>query len=84
MADDNIKKSSSKALAARIVVYRSLGIDKEDSLLCMKELAARRAEGEDFDYESFIEEELKKMPKSEKKMNLNNILKSVKFFKGEK
>jgi hypothetical protein len=53
---------SSKALAAQIVVFRSLGFGKKISIMCMEELAKRRMAGEVFDFENFIEEEVKKVP----------------------
>ena len=55
--------STSKTLAAHVVIYKALNMDKELALLCMKELAIRRELGQDFDYESYIEEELSKFPK---------------------
>ena len=55
--------STSETLAAHVVIYKTLNMDKEIALLCMKELAHRRELGEDFDYETYIEEEIKKIPK---------------------
>ena len=78
--------STSKTLAAHIVIFKVLGIDREIAILCMKELARRREYGQDFDYETFIEEELTKIPKMKglnmpeigKKIMLNEItLKSI-------
>lgn len=60
-----VSKGNSRNLAAHIVVYKSLGIDKDLALLCMEELAKRRANGEDFDFEDFVETELVKIPKIE-------------------
>ena len=58
-----ISFSTSETLAAHVVVYRALNIEKEIALLCMKELARRRKHGESFDYESYIEEKIKMIPK---------------------
>jgi hypothetical protein len=60
-----ISQSSSEVLATQVVVYRSLGLNKTLALLSMAELARRRDLGEEFNYENFIEEELKKIPKIE-------------------
>ena len=65
-----------KSLAAVVVVYRTLGIDKELSILCMHELAKRRQMGSQFDYEAFIVEELSKMPKRQD-MNLVKISQDI-------
>jgi hypothetical protein len=54
---------TSETLAAYVVIYKALGMDKEIALLCMRELAVRRKLGQDFDYESFIEQEVEKIPK---------------------
>lgn len=52
----------SKALAMHVVMYRLFGIDKEFSLLCMLELSNRRQfDFDNFEYESFIDSEVKKI-----------------------
>ena len=60
-----IPTAASANLAAYVVIYKSLGMDKDFAILCMEELAKRRAEGENFDYEGFIEREVAKIPKIE-------------------
>lgn len=60
-----ISTAPSANLAAYVVVYKTLGIDKDFAILCMEELAKRRAEGDDFDFENFIAQEAKKIPKIE-------------------
>lgn len=55
--------STSESLASHIVVYKTLGIDRELAQVCMKELARRRNLGENFDYEQFIEDKIKEIPK---------------------
>lgn len=57
-----IGQASSEALAFHIVSYKLLGIHKSIALTCMLELVRRRNLGEEFDYESFIDSELKKLP----------------------
>jgi len=58
----SIPLTDSKSLAANVVMYRLFGIDKKFSVLCMQELAYRREfEGDNFKYEDFISEEIKKV-----------------------
>lgn len=55
--------AGSEALAAQVVAYKTLGINKKMAMMCMKELSRRRIElGEDFDFEGYIETEMKKIP----------------------
>ena len=71
-----IKSCDSKFLAAQLVIYKALGIDREFALACMEELATRRKNGDDFEYESFIEEELAKIPDFKNILDLKKILKA--------
>lgn len=73
---DNIKNSKSEVLATRVVVYRVFGIDKDMAIASMQELVNRRENGDQFDYESFIENEVKAIPKP-KKLNLSGIIGSM-------
>ena len=59
----DISSANSEFLAAGVVIYKTLGINREFAIACMKELANRRKNGEDFNYEEFIEEEINKIPK---------------------
>ncbi len=63
-AQDNvdISKANSEFLAVGVITYKTLGINKEFALACMQELATRRKNGEDFNYEDYIDEEIKKFP----------------------
>lgn len=65
MRFQGVPQAQSAVLAAYIVAYRALGIDKEFALLCMQELARRRSLGEEYDFEGFIETEVAKIPKIE-------------------
>lgn len=58
-----IPSMPSKALAAHVVVYRGIGLHKSFAVKCLQELVLRKYKGDDFDYESFITEELAKLPK---------------------
>ncbi len=59
----SISTSTSKTLAAHVIVYRALGMNKDIAIACMQELAKRKNDGDDFDFEDFIDNELKKIPK---------------------
>jgi len=56
-------RPSSEFLAVQVVVFRTLGINEEAAIESMAELARRREEGEEFDYETFIEEKAAEIPK---------------------
>ena len=55
-----IEESSSKLLAVNVIAFRLFGWNEVDATESMKILGERRVAGEDFDFESFIEEELRK------------------------
>lgn len=57
-----LTSTDSKALAAQVVAYRIFKLQKDFAIACMEELAKRRQLGDPFDYETFIEEEIKKIP----------------------
>ena len=59
----SISTSASQSLAAYVVVYRALGMNKNIAIACMAELMKRKAVGDEFDFESYIEDELAKIPK---------------------
>lgn len=56
-------EATSPTLAAHVVLYKSLGLFKSSAMICMSELIRRRSLGEVFDFESFIDLELNKIPK---------------------
>lgn len=60
---ESIKTSDSEALAAQVVIYRVLNLRKEIATLCMEELVLRRKNGEEFDYEDWIDKKVAEMPK---------------------
>jgi hypothetical protein len=75
-----LDKIDSKALAAQIVVYRTLGLNKEEAITCMSELSRRRESGDEFHYEDFIDAEIKKMPEIPNNApNLINLVKELKI-----
>ena len=61
-----IEDYSSKLLAVNVIAFRLFGWNEIDAKESMRVLGERRAAGEDFDFESFIEEELKKADEKSK------------------
>jgi len=64
----------SDVLAAQVVIYRALQLNKDRAIASMEELARRKKNGETFDYESYIKTELAKFPNI--KNTTEDILKS--------
>jgi hypothetical protein len=73
---EDVPKADSKVLAAQVVVYRTLGINKALAKACMVELAIRRGNGDDFEYEDFIDEKVAGIPKMQN-TNLLKITQSI-------
>ncbi len=59
---ETIKQFSPQKLCEIIVVARYLGSMREEAIKCMEELTRRRANGDAFQYEPFIEQAGKKLP----------------------
>ncbi len=76
---DTPERPSSEALASMIVAYRSLGLFKEQAKEAMAELARRQDEGDNFDYESFISQKLKEVPKSDMNPEISKFLSSLAY-----
>lgn len=81
----DIHKSTNVKLCDIIVSSRYLGILQDTAVLCMEELAIRRSNGDEFDYETYIAEITKKLPnfktdlKKSMKLGLDfSILKNIK------
>jgi hypothetical protein len=77
-------KPSSEALSAMIVTYRSLGLFKDEAKQAMTELAKRQDEGDDFDFESFIDAKLNEVPKSDINSDVSKFLRSLSFIGSSK
>lgn len=78
-----IPQVDSKLLAAHVVIYRTLGINKEFAVACMEELVRRRGLGDDFDYENYIELEIAKIPKiDETSSELARQIQNINSFRG--
>jgi len=74
----NINNCSTKTICNMIVANRYLGFNKEFNINCMTELSNRRKNGDDFLFEDYIEEKLKKMPKINfDTKNIMNIIASA-------
>lgn len=56
---------SDERLCEIIIVDRYISINKELSLACMQELSNRRLNGNNFNFEEYIEEKFKELPKFE-------------------
>lgn len=56
------KKTDSKILATRIAIFRHLNLNKKLAIQCMEELSARRAAGDDFNFEQYIENKIAQFP----------------------
>jgi len=67
-----LQDAANEKLCEIIVASKYLGIMKEQAILCMEELARRRANGDVFDFEKRIEEMHESLPKY--KINIKEIL----------
>lgn len=70
----DVKKQSSKTLAAKVVAFRILGFDKKSAAEAMQELSLRKRDGDDFDFQTYIDDAVKKQPD---RPNIGDITKSV-------
>jgi hypothetical protein len=58
----NIKTYSSKKLCEMIVCERYFGFQPDIALICMEELSIRRTNGENFQFEDYIEKAYNELP----------------------
>lgn len=58
----NIPTYNSNKLCEMIVCDRYFGFNQEISIMCMEELAKRRMNGDNFQFEDYIEESMKGLP----------------------
>lgn len=71
----NIPGYSTQKLCEMIVCDRYFGCYHEMAIMCMEELAKRRAAGDNYDFEQYIQECLEKLPKFEIKLpNLRDVM----------
>lgn len=74
---ENLPNLSNDRLCEIIVCFRYLGLMEEESVLSMTELAARRANGDVFDFENRIIELTTDLPKIN--LDINKMLKSFRI-----
>lgn len=75
---DNLPKTSNTKLCEIVVANRYLGVMREEAIMCMEELARRRAEGDMFEYEKHIEQLLASLPKFN--LDVKNLFKTPRIF----
>lgn len=71
------EKLSNEKLAEIIVAHRYLGVMQSQAIAAMEELAGRRAQGDQFNYEARIEELFSTLPKLN--IDLTKIMHSFKL-----
>ena len=59
----NVNEISNEVLAAQVVAYRALGVQKNLAIIAMDKIKKRKNAGDVFDFDSFITSELNKIPK---------------------
>ena len=64
--------ASNEKLCEIVVVNRYLGLMKEEAVVCMEELATRRANGDTFEFEKQIDNVFNTLPKF--KLDMKKIL----------
>ena len=62
LVKNNIPSYTSQKLCEMIVCHRYLGFNEEINAACMEELGKRRAAGDNYDFETYIETSLKGLP----------------------
>lgn len=81
-AIDNLINYTSEKLADIIVSNRYLGLYETIAIAAMEELAKRRMNGESFEYEQYINEQLNNLPKIQTKMPQMQVNKLFNLIKG--
>ncbi len=80
---NDLENINNKVLAAQVVIYKTLGINRPLAIQCLTELERRKNQGDEFDFESFINSEVKKIPIMPES-NLNLISQLMNEIKGKK
>jgi hypothetical protein len=62
---NNLSSYDVVKLCDMIICHRYLGFNKEIAVACMEELGRRRINGDQFDFEGYIEREFRNLPKIE-------------------
>jgi len=74
----DIKTFSSKKLCTFIITNRIFNLNPTLARLAMEELALRRSSGDLFEFENYIETNLKQFPSLTQKLDVSSILKGMK------
>lgn len=77
---NNINIYGMEKLCDIIIAYRYLGMFKDLYKPCMEELSKRRDSGDQFNFEDYIENNIKELPKIE--FNISDLTEMLKTFKG--
>jgi hypothetical protein len=74
----NIPQYTSQKLCELIAINRCFGSYKEQSIICMEELAARRIAGDDYNFEDYIDKAFGELPKLDFAIpDLRDVLRQV-------
>lgn len=74
---EDLKDKQSEGLASIVVVYRTFGLFKDDAKNAMAELMRRKDDGDLFEFENFITDEIEKLPKPAVPNEALSILKTI-------
>lgn len=78
----NLSSYSNERLADLVISYRYMGMYKDLSIAAMQELGSRRANGDAFEYEKYIDENLSTLPKLDFTMKgLGNLMEELQKLK---
>lgn len=75
---NNLNKFSNTKLCEIVITNRYIGVMRDEAVLSMEELVKRRNNGDNFDYETYIQQEFEKLPKLD--LDLNKILSIKNWF----
>lgn len=64
---------SSETLAIMIIAYRVLGLNKSVAIDAMQELYNRKQNGDEFDFQSFIDSNVNEIKKAHPQTNLDSM-----------
>ncbi len=80
----NLPGYPSEKLADLIIAYRYIGLYKDLSISAMEELSKRRSAGDPFEFESYIDKEMKELPALNFNLKELDIFQVFKGFKNAK
>lgn len=78
VVQEKVPTYSTTKLCEMIVCDRYFGCYKEIAIMCMEELGKRRAAGENFNFEQYIEDAFNQLPKLDLSVpNISDVLNTV-------